>query len=96
MRSEDLYLFGGQGSNQPPFIDAPGGVQFQGTTGPMQAASGEALPLTVDGNSTFMLGRTGNGVFDTKPTTSTGTAWIDSGTVTDPQALTGAKHSRSV
>ena len=87
------YLFGGQGSSQPPFIDAPGGVQFQGTTGPMQAASGEALPLTVDGNSTFMLGRTGNGVFDTKPTTSTGTAWIDSGTVTDPQALTGAKYS---
>ena len=87
------YLFGGQGSNQPPFIDAPGGVQFHGMTGPMQAASGEALPLTVDGNSTFMLGRTGNGVFETKSTTSTGTAWIDSGTVTDPQALTGAPYS---
>ena len=87
------YLFGGQGSNQAPFIDAPGGVQFQGTTGPMQVASGESLPLTVDGKAAFMLGRTGNGVFDAKPTASTGTAWIDSGNVTDPQALTGATYS---
>ena len=24
------YLFGGQGSTQKPFIDAPGGVQYRG------------------------------------------------------------------
>ena len=39
------YLFGGQGSSQAPFADVPGGIQFQGTSGQLQAASGEALPL---------------------------------------------------
>jgi flagellar hook-associated protein 3 FlgL len=27
------FLFGGQGSSQPPFVDTSGGVQFRGTTG---------------------------------------------------------------
>ena len=29
----DGYLFAGQGSSQPPFLDAPGGVQYRGTGG---------------------------------------------------------------
>ena len=45
------YLFGGQGATQPPFVDAPGGVQFAGGAGQAQAASGDALPLTIDGQS---------------------------------------------
>jgi len=87
------YLFGGQSSTQAPFTDVPGGVQFQGSAGASQSASGEALPLSVDGQSSWMTARTGNGVFATSATTSTGSAWIDAGKVTDPSALTGATYS---
>jgi flagellar hook-associated protein 3 FlgL len=87
------YVFGGQGSNQPPFVDAVGGVQFRGTAGAMQAGSGEPLPLTMNGNSTFMQARTGNGVFETRAVTSAGSAWIDSGSVTDPSLITGSSYS---
>lgn len=87
------YLFGGQGSGQAPFTDVPGGVTYQGTSGQAQAASGEALPLTTDGATAWMTARTGNGVFATSALTSTGTAWIDGGTVTNPSAVTGATYS---
>ena len=87
------YLFGGQGSTLAPFSDAAGGVQFQGTSGQVQAASGEALPLTMDGESTWMNARTGNGVFTTRAVTSTGSAWIDTGSVTNPAAVTGSTYS---
>jgi flagellar hook-associated protein 3 FlgL len=87
------HLFGGQGSNAAPFVDAAGGVQFVGTSGQVQAASGEALPLTVDGQAAWMSARPGNGVFATSAVTSTGSAWIDVGSVTNPQALTGATYS---
>jgi len=87
------YLFGGQGSTQPPFADQPGGVVFNGTPGQVQVASGEALPLTMNGDATWMHSRTGNGVFETSVVTSTGTAWIDTGQVTDPSAITGSTYS---
>ena len=87
------HLFGGQGSNQPPFVDAPGGVQYTGSTGQSQAASGEPLPLTVDGAASWMQARTGNGVFVARATTGTGTAWVDTGHVADPSALTGSSYS---
>lgn len=87
------YLFGGQGSSQAPFADMPGGVQFQGTSGQLQAASGEALPLTMDGESTWMNARTGNGVFTASAVTSTGSAWIDTGSVIDPSLVTGSTYS---
>ena len=87
------FLFGGQGSNQAPFIDAAGGVRFNGTSGVVQAASGgEILPLTMDGESTWMQARTGNGVFEASAITSTGNAWIDRGSVTNPAALTGSTY----
>ena len=87
------YLFGGQGADRPPFTDLAGGVQFQGTSGQVQAASGEALPLSVDGESTWMQARTGNGVFATRAITATGSAWVDAGHVTDPSAVTGSTYS---
>ena len=87
------FLFGGQGSTLAPFSDAAGGVQFQGTSGQVQAASGEALPLTMDGESTWMNARTGNGVFTTRAVTSTGSAWIDTGSVVNPAAVTGSTYS---
>jgi len=87
------YLFGGQGSTQAPFADVPGGVQFQGTPGQVQAASGDPLPLTMDGESTWMSARTGNGVFATRAVTSTGTGWIDNGSVINPAAITGSTYN---
>ena len=86
------YLFGGQGSSQAPFIDAPGGVQFRGTAGQSQIAGTEALPITMDGGATWLSARTGNGVFETRVTTSTGSATIDVGSVVNPSALTGSTY----
>ena len=87
------YLFGGQGATHAPFADVPGGVQFQGSAGAMQAATSDALPLTMNGEGAWMTARTGNGVFATRAVTSTGSAWIDTGTVTDPTAVTGSTYS---
>jgi flagellar hook-associated protein 3 FlgL len=86
------YLFGGQGSSQAPFIDAPGGVQFRGTAGQSQIAGTEALPITMDGGATWLSARTGNGVFETRVTTSTGSATIDVGSVVNPSTLTGSTY----
>lgn len=85
------YLFAGTGAGQAPFIDAAGGVQYRGAAGAREVASGEVLPLTVDGTAAWTQARTGNGVFSTG-TTSSG-AWIDSGRVSDPSQLTGASYS---
>lgn len=87
------YLFGGQSSTQAPFTDMPGGVQYQGTSGSSQAASGDSLPLSIDGNSAWMTAKTGNGVFATSALVSKGTAWIDPGKVIDPTAVTGSTYT---
>jgi flagellar hook-associated protein 3 FlgL len=87
------YMFGGQGSSAPPFVDAPGGVQFVGSTGSTSVADDSGLPLTVDGQRTWLQGRTGNGTFETSVVTATGTAWIDSGQVTNPAAVTDSVYT---
>ena len=87
------YLFGGQTPDRVPFVDAPGGVVYQGTAGQIDAA-GDPLPLTVDGRAAWMSARTGNGVFLTQPQAgNSGQAWIDTGRVTDPSQLTGSSYS---
>ncbi len=48
------YVFGGQGSDQEPFIDTPSGVQFRGSTGQSQAPSDEPLPMGMDGNQAWL------------------------------------------
>ena len=48
------FLFGGQGSATPPFVDAPGGVQFAGTTGALRAATEEPMPLSIDGRAAWL------------------------------------------
>ncbi len=40
-----------------------------------------------------MSARSGNGVFETEVITATGSAWIDSGRVVDPAALTGDDYA---
>jgi flagellar hook-associated protein 3 FlgL len=49
--------------------------------------------LSADGRSVWLAARTGNGVFETRAATSTGTAFIDAGQVTQPSALTGSSYS---
>jgi len=85
------YLFSGQGSGGAPFSDSTGGVTFNGTSGQVNGASSDALPLTLDGKNVWMQANTGNGVFQTKNINSSG-AWIDSGTVTDPSQITGSTY----
>ena len=89
------YLFGGQGSNQPPFVDspAPAGVQFSGIAGQTLTDADTALPLTFDGAGAWLTARTGNGVFVTQSAGNSITgqpvsgAVIDTGSVNDPSAL---------
>ena len=87
------YLFGGQGSAMPPFVDAPGGVLFRGAPGHTEAQAGERVPTTLDGAAAWLQARSGNGVFVTAPAAGNGSgAWVDAGNVTDPSALTGADY----
>lgn len=82
------FVFGGQGSATPPFLDTTNGVQFVGQGGQVQAAAGESLNLTVDGDQTWLKAKSGNGVYETNPaSTNTGGGWITSGSVTSPSAL---------
>lgn len=85
------YLFAGQGAGQAPFLDAPGGVVYRGTSGSVQTASEEVLPLTVDGEASWLHARTGNGVFATSSAPDNG-AWIDGGRVSEPSLLTGQPY----
>lgn len=88
------YLFGGQGSSNPPFLDTTSGVQFRGTAGQSVAADGERLPLSVDGQDVWMQTRSGNGVFETRANVSNaGDAWIDVGGVTNPSQVTASIYS---
>jgi len=48
------YLFGGQGSAAPPFVDAPGGVEYHGAAGDTQVASTESLPMSIDGDHAWL------------------------------------------
>ncbi|MFO1336625.1 MAG: flagellar hook-associated protein FlgL [Burkholderiaceae bacterium] len=86
------YVFSGQGSGRPPFLDRPGGVDYVGSGGSVRVASDEPLPLTLDGGQVWLSSTTGNGVFETRSVNSTG-AWIDAGRVTAPDQITGATYS---
>ncbi len=48
------YLFGGQGADGQPLVDAPGGVVFNGAAGQQQGASGDSMPLSIDGRAAFL------------------------------------------
>lgn len=82
------FVFGGQGSANPPFMESGSGVQFVGQGGERMAATQEPLNLSVDGDLVWLKGRTGNGIFSTAPTAgNTGTAWITPGSITAPADL---------
>lgn len=48
------YLFGGQGADSPPLLDSPGGVAYNAASGQLLAASGEASPLSIDGQAAWL------------------------------------------
>ncbi|MCH8180644.1 MAG: flagellar hook-associated protein FlgL [Proteobacteria bacterium] len=88
------FVFGGQGSATPPFVDSTSGVKFIGQGGETLASSSEKLNLTVDGDLVWLKARSGNGVFTTAQgsnvntgTANSGSGWITSGTVTAPSQL---------
>lgn len=91
------FVFGGQGSSAPPFVDAPGGVQFVGQGGEARAPAGESMNLTVDGENVWLKGSEGNGVFVTDANaTNTGSGWITAGSVSNPYTnpyLTGTSSA---
>ncbi|MFT7774872.1 flagellar hook-associated protein FlgL [Roseateles sp.] len=98
------YVFGGQGSAQPPFLDRSGGVTYVGVPGQIQSGNLEDFPLTLDGRGAWESAPSGNGFFvtaaGTNPTsTPPGAAaqgWIDSGSVSDPSKLTGLAYSIAI
>ena len=85
------FVFSGQGSGGAPFVDAPGGVTFQGVGGTVNVATDEPLPLTLDGGSIWLSANTGNGVFVTKNVNSSN-AWVDAGRVTSPDQITNSTY----
>ncbi len=86
------FVFSGQGSSQPPFLDRPGGVGYVGVGGAVKVATDEPLPLTLDGQQVWLSAPSGNGVFTTAPGAGSGGAWIDAGRVTNPSAITGSSY----
>ena len=97
------YIYGGQGSSSPPFIDTGNGVIFQGQTGEQLASTGDRLNLTLDGQRVWLSAKSGNGVFTSGPDSSanSGGAWITAGSVTNPSQLPypsngGTSHSYQV
>lgn len=86
------FLFGGQGSAAPPFVDTPTGVSFQGLGGQGNVSAGEPLPMTLDGQAIWLQARRGNGVFETRVLQQNGSAAIDPGSVTDPAQITGSTY----
>lgn len=86
------YLFGGQGSAAPPFVDSLGQVTYAGQGGRLQTGSDEPLPLSVDGQAAWIQAPTGNGTFRSGPVTSNGSGWITAGNVLNPSAVTGQTY----
>jgi len=91
------YLFSGQGSANPPFLDQAGGVSYVGVAGSVQTGNLDNFQLSIDGRAAWEEARSGNGSFvtDAGPNAITGnpaTAWVDSGRVLDPSLLTGQNY----
>ena len=57
-------LFGGQGSAQPPFVDGVGGVIYNGVGGQTSVQASEPMPMTIDGQATWIGSLSLFGVLD--------------------------------
>jgi flagellar hook-associated protein 3 FlgL len=98
------YIFSGQGSSNPPFLDQAAGVSYVGTPGKIQTGNLDSYQMSVDGRATWEQARSGNGFFvtdaGTNPTSippgAAAQGWIDPGSVTNPSKLTGLSYSISI
>ena len=91
------YLFSGQGSASPPFLDQASGVTYVGVPGTTQTGNLDNFQLSIDGRSAWEQARSGNGTFVTDANANAITggaaqAWIDSGRVVDPTLVTGQDY----
>ncbi len=92
------YLFGGFKSTTIPFGKTATGAQYMGDQGErqVQVSGSRKVSISESGSSVFENNKTGNGTFVTAPvSTNTGTGMVSSGTVSNPQALTGHKYELS-
>ncbi|MEO7494028.1 MAG: flagellar hook-associated protein FlgL [Massilia sp.] len=90
------YLFSGYKSTTVPFTQTPTGAQYNGDQGQRQLQVGSSRQLAVSdsGASIFENNITGNGTFETKPSTSnTGAGIVSVGAVSNATALTGHSYS---
>ncbi len=86
------YLFAGYNENTQPFVQNGASVAYNGDDGvrTLEVAPGRNMDVSSGGADTFMRVKSGNGVFATAAGgANTGGGVIDSGSVTDPTALTG-------
>lgn len=92
------YLFSGQGSASPPFLDQATGVAYVGVDGSIQTGNLDNFQLTVDGRAAWEQARSGNGSFVTEANPNSldpaqaAKGWIDAGRVTNPPLLTGQNY----
>jgi flagellar hook-associated protein 3 FlgL len=91
------YLFSGQGSANPPFLDQAGGVTYVGVAGTIHTGNIDSFQLSIDGRAAWEQGRSGNGTFVTEAaanaiTGQPASAWVDSGRVIDPTLVTGQNY----
>lgn len=94
-----LFLFAGQGSAEPPFVDMAGGVVFRGAAGEVASPLDEPLPMSIDGRAAWLAAPSGNGLFETRVLSASpnlAQGWIDGGRVTDPQAFFAATSPPAV
>lgn len=87
------YLFGGQGTSSPPFVETPGGVAYQGSAGDTLVASNESLSTALDGELTWLQAPTATAgvtisVFDVFDAAITS---LSTANVTDPQVAAAVK-----
>jgi flagellar hook-associated protein 3 FlgL len=48
------FVFGGQGTKSPPFVDTPAGVVYRGAAGQSTVPAGETLPTSMDGTQAWI------------------------------------------
>ncbi len=92
------YLFAGSNATQPAFTQTATGVTYNGNdvARQIQVTPSQTVASTVTGLNVFQKVATGNGVFTTgNSAANTGTGIIDTGSVTDPAALTGDSYQIS-
>ena len=88
------YLFGGQGSSAAAVRRRARRRALRRHGGPDGGRRRRRLPLDDRRRPPGSTARTGNGVFETRAGTATGSAWIDTGRVTHP-ALSPARPTAS-